>query len=43
MSFGTYYKYEGYLSRIGKRELDEKYEECEHMNEMMSGCSKIRV
>ena len=35
MSFGTYYKYEGYLSRIGKRELDEKYEECEHMNEMM--------
>ena len=35
MSWGTYYTYEGYLSRIGKRELDEKYEECERLNEML--------
>ena len=35
MSFGTYYKGEFYLSRIGKRELDEKYEECKDLNEMI--------
>ena len=28
MSWGTYYKYDGYLSRIGKNELDLKIEEC---------------
>ena len=28
MSWGTYYKYDGYLSRIGKHELDLKVEEC---------------
>lgn len=28
MSWGTYYKYNGYLSHIGKHELDLKIEEC---------------
>ncbi|MBR4901825.1 MAG: hypothetical protein IKZ46_12880 [Victivallales bacterium] len=28
MSWGTYYKYHGYLIRIAKNELDEKIEEC---------------
>ena len=28
MSWGTYYNYDGYLSRIGKNELDQKIEEC---------------
>jgi hypothetical protein len=34
MSWGTYYKYDGYLSRIGKRDLDEKYQECKDLNDM---------
>ena len=34
MSWGTYYKGEFYLSRIGKRELTEKYEECKELNDM---------
>ena len=27
MGWGTYYKYDGYLSRIGKNEIDSKREE----------------
>ena len=34
MSFGTYYTYEGYLSRISKKDLDEKYQECKELNDM---------
>ena len=35
MSWGTYYKYDGYLSRIGKRDIDEKREECISENDML--------
>ena len=35
MGWGTYYKYDGYLSRIGKNEIESKREECESINEMM--------
>ena len=35
MSFGTYYKGEFYLSRIGKNELDEKYNECKWLNDRL--------
>ena len=35
MSWGTYYKYDGYLSRIGKNEIDSKREECKSINDMM--------
>lgn len=35
MSFGTYFKGEFYLSRIGKRELDEKYNECKWLNDRL--------
>ena len=35
MSWGTYYKYEGYLSRIGKNEIPSKREECQNINDML--------
>ena len=35
MGWGTYYKYDGYLSRIGKNEIESKRVECESINEMM--------
>ena len=35
MSWGTYYKYDGYLSRIGKNEIDSKREECNSINDML--------
>ena len=35
MSWGTYYKHEGYLSRIGKREIESKREECQRINDML--------
>ena len=35
MGWGTYYKYDGYLSRIGKNEIGSKREECESINEML--------
>ena len=35
MGWGTYYKYDGYLSRIGKNEIESKREECESINDMM--------
>ena len=28
MSWGTYYKHEGYLSRIGKNDIEEEIDEC---------------
>lgn len=34
MGWGTYYKYDGYLSRIGKDSLFDKKEELEKINEM---------
>ena len=35
MSWGTSYKYEGYLSHIGKRDINSKREECKKINDMM--------
>lgn len=35
MSWGTYYKHEGYLSHIAKREIDSKREECQGINDML--------
>ena len=35
MSWGTYYKHEGYLSRIGKNEIESKREECQNINDML--------
>ena len=35
MSWGTYYKYDGYLSRISKRELENKREDCRRINDML--------
>ena len=35
MSWGTSYTYEGYLSRIGKRELEDKKEEYQRINDML--------
>ena len=35
MSWGTYYKHEGYLSHIAKREIGSKREECQHVNDML--------
>ena len=35
MSWGTYYKHEGYLSRIGKHEIESKREECQRINDML--------
>ena len=35
MGWGTYYKFDGYLSHIGKNEIDAKREECKSINDMM--------
>ena len=35
MSWGTYYKFEGYLSRISKCQLENKLEECQRINDML--------
>ena len=35
MSWGTYYKHEGYLSRIGKDEIESKRKECQNINDML--------
>ena len=35
MSWGTYYKHEGYLSHIGKNEIESKLEECQRINDML--------
>lgn len=35
MSWGTHYKYTGYLSRIGKDAISDKREELERINELM--------
>ena len=35
MSWGTSYTYEGYLSRVGKNELERKKEECQRINDML--------
>jgi len=35
MSWGTYYKHEGYLSHIGKNEIERKREECQNINDML--------
>jgi hypothetical protein len=35
MAWGTYYKFEGYLSRICKSQLESKLEECQRINDML--------
>jgi hypothetical protein len=35
VSWGTYYKHEGYLSRIAKREVESSREECQRINDML--------
>ena len=35
MSWRTYYKHDGYLSRIGKNEIPGKREECQKINDML--------
>ena len=35
MGWGTFYKFDGYLSRIGKDEIESKREECKSINDMM--------
>jgi len=35
MSWGTYYKHEGYLSHIGKNGIESKREECRNINDMI--------
>ena len=35
MSWGTYYKHEGYLSRIGKNEIPGKLEACREENDLL--------
>ena len=35
MAWGTYYKFEGYLSRISKCQLENKLEECQQINDML--------
>ncbi len=35
MSWGTYYKHEGYLSRIGQNQIGSKREECQSINDML--------
>lgn len=35
MAWGTYYKFEGYLSRISKNQLESKLEECQQINDML--------
>ena len=34
MGWGTAYKYDGYLNRITKREIDDKIEELKNLNNM---------
>ena len=41
MSWGTYYKHEGYLSHIGKNEIENKREECQRINDMLAQDSRI--
>ena len=33
MSWGTYYQYDGYLIRLGKNELEEKYDDLKDDND----------
>ena len=35
MSWGTYYKHEGYLSRIGKNEIESKRVDCQEINDLL--------
>ena len=35
MSWGTYYKHDGYLSHIGKHEIESKREECQRISDML--------
>ena len=35
MGWGTYYKHDGYLSHIGKNEIENKREECLRINDML--------
>ena len=35
MAWGTYYKFEGYLSRISKSQLESNLEECQRINDML--------
>ena len=35
MAWGTYYKFEGYLSHISKSQLESKLEECQQINDML--------
>jgi len=35
MSWGTYYKHDGYLSHISKNQIDSKREECQSINDML--------
>ena len=35
MAWGTYYKFDGYLSRISKSQLENKLEECQRINDML--------
>ena len=35
MSWGTYYKHDGYLSHIAKNEIPGKREECQNINDMI--------
>ena len=35
MAWGTYYKFEGYFSRISKSQLESKLEECQRINDML--------
>ena len=35
MAWGTYYKFEGYISRISKCQLENKLEECQQINDML--------
>jgi hypothetical protein len=35
MAWGTYYKFDGYLSRISKSQLAGKLEECQQINDML--------
>ena len=35
MGWGTYYKHDGYLSRIAKNEIEYKREECRNINDML--------
>ena len=35
MSWGTYYKHKGYLSRIGKNEIENKRNELQRLNDLL--------